>query len=271
MTNQVIVITGAAGGIGKACAQALKPYKLVLTDYNQAAVDAAVEELKLANYNAVGFACDITDPAAVEKLKNFTSEQGIFAGVVHAAGVSGTVGNPEKVFNINLVGTDIIVNAFYQLAQDNTAIVLFSSMMGHTVAANKAYDQALLNPQQAGAFKKVEPFIENSADMMYNFSKRGVLLICKENAMRFGKKGARIISVSPGIIMTPMARKAAEEHPEQIKRMEQMTPLGRSGTAQDVAQVVKFLMSNDARFITGTDILVDGGMLNQLTASKPEA
>jgi NAD(P)-dependent dehydrogenase (short-subunit alcohol dehydrogenase family) len=268
INNKVIVITGGAGGIGMACAKALKPYKLVITDYSQEAVDEAVRELKKVKINAIGFACDITDKAAVNRLKVFTAGQGHFSGVVHAAGVSGTVGDPEMVFNINLIGTDIIVNTFYDLAQDRSAVVLFSSMAGHTVPPNPEYDEALQNPQSANAFKKIEPFIGGSADTMYNFSKRGVKLIGKNNALRFGQKGARIVSVSPGIIMTPMAQKAAEEHPERMELMKKMTPMGRNGQAEDIADVVKFLVSDDARFITGSDILIDGGILTQLM--KPE-
>ncbi|GJM28408.1 MAG: oxidoreductase [Cyclobacteriaceae bacterium] len=262
--NMVIVITGGAGGIGMACAKALKQYKLVITDYGQEAVNKAVKELKTAKINAIGFACDITDKTAVNRLKVFTGEQGHFKGIVHTAGVSGTIGNPEKVFNINLIGTDIIVNAFYDLAQNGSAVVLFSSMVGHTIPPNPKYDESLRNPQSANAFKNTASFVGDSADTMYNFVKRGVLLLCKDNAMRFGQKGARIVSVSPGIIMTPMAQKAAEEHPERMKQMEKMTPAGRNGKSEDIADVVKFLVSEDARFITGTDILIDGGILTQL-------
>ncbi|MGW8123594.1 SDR family oxidoreductase [Roseivirga echinicomitans] len=269
--NKVIVITGGAGGIGMACAKTLTDYKLVITDYSQAAVDKAVTELKSAKINAVGFACDITDKAAVNKLTDFTAEQGHFTGLVHAAGVSGTVGNPEVVFNINLLGTDIIVDAFYDLAQEGSAVVLFSSMVGHTIPPNPEYDVALLKPQAADAFKKIAPFIGGNADNMYNFSKRGVMLICKDNAMRYGKKGARIVSISPGIIMTQMAQKAAEEHPERMKLMKQLTPAGRNGQSEDIADVVKFLLSKDARFITGTDILVDGGILSELLNPENQA
>lgn len=266
--NNVIVITGGAGGIGRACAKALKKYKLVITDYDQEAVDKTVNDLKVAKIDAVGLACDITDNAAVKRLRAFTAEQGHFTGLVHTAGVSGTVGNPEKVFNINLLGTDLIVSAFYDLAQNGSAVVLFSSMVGHTIPPNPEYDEALRNPQSANAFKKIEPFVGGSADTMYNFTKRGVLLICNDNAMRFGQKGARIVSVSPGIIMTPMAQKAAEEHPERMKLMEKMTPIGRNGESEDIADVVRFLVSEEARFITGTDILIDGGILTQLMNPK---
>jgi len=267
-SDKIIVITGGAGGIGVACAKALAHYKLVITDYAQEAVDRTVRELGEKNIHAVGFACDITSKEAVNELKDFTAAQGHFAGIVHAAGVSGTVGDPEKVFNINLVGTDIIVNAFYDLARQDATIVLVSSMVGHTVPPSPEYDGVLRNPQSEGALQGIAPFVEGSADKMYNFSKRGVLLLCRDNAMRFGRKGATIVTVSPGVIMTPMAQKAAEEHPEQMQRMKEMTPAGRSGTAEDVAGVVKFLVSDGARFITGTDILIDGGILTELLKSN---
>ena len=99
---------------------------------------------------------------------------------------------------------------------------------------------------------------------MYNFAKRGVLLLLKENAMRMGQKGARIVSVSPGVIMTPMGIKAAEEHPERMNKLKELTPLGRNGTPEDIAEVVKFLISDKAQFITGSDILIDGGIVTQL-------
>lgn len=136
--------------------------------------------------------------------------------------------------------------------------------MGHTVPPNPDYDGALRNPQHEDSFKTVAPYVDGSADMMYNFAKRGVLLLCRDNAFRYGENGGRIISVSPGIIMTPMAIKAAEEHPEEINRMTKITSLKRNGTPKDIADVVQFLLSEEARFITGSDILIDGGILPQL-------
>lgn len=264
MKNSVIVVTGGAGGIGTSCARALKDYKLVITDYSKDEVDASVNSLRNEGYDAVGFVCDITDISSVNSLQKFALEQGVFKGIVHTAGVSGTVGDPKKVFTINLAATDIILNAFYEIAQDKSVIILLASMMGHTIPPNSVYDDVLRNPQSENAFTIIEPFINNDADTMYNFSKRGVMLLCKENAMRFGKKGARLVTISPGVILTPMAKKALEEHPDKMKEMLAINPSGRNGVPEDVANLVKFLISDEASFINGTDIAIDGGVLSQI-------
>ncbi len=264
MNKETILITGGAGGLGTSCARALKEYKLVITDYAKESVDRAVADLKESGYDAVGHACDITDRSAMHGLKEFTRVQGTFRGAVHTAGVSGTVGDPKKVFDINLKATAMLVEEFHDLAREGSAVVLFASMMGHAVPPDARYDGALREPLKPGAYETVAPFVEGSADTMYNFSKRGVMLICKDNAMRYGKKGTRIVTVSPGVIMTAMAKKALEEHPEIMKQTLDMTPIGRYGQPEDVAELVKFLLSDQAGFITGTDVAVDGGVLTQI-------
>lgn len=263
-TKKTIVITGGAGGIGSACADVLKDYKLVMTDYSDQDVTKAVTRLKDEGFDAVGIACDITKKDDVKKLMEFSLAQGKFGGLVHTAGVSGSGQNIKKVFDVDLVGTDIIIDAFHEIAIKDAVLVLFSSIMGHTIPPNPEYDEALLNPQNENSFSTVAKFVNDDADMMYNYAKRGVLLLLKENAFRMGKKGARIVSVSPGVIMTPMGVKAAEEHPERMNKLKELTPLGRNGTPEDVAEVVKFLVSDRANFITGSDILVDGGIVTQL-------
>lgn len=264
MNKGTIVITGGAGGLGTSCAHGLKDHRLVITDHLKEAVDRTVDELKGKGFDAVGFACDITDKKAVHELKEFAGKQGAFKGLVHTAGVSGTVGDPRKVFTINLLATALVVDEFYDLAREGSALVLFSSMMGHAVPPDARYDGALRAPLGQGAYEAVAPFVGGNADTMYNFSKRGVMLICKDNAMRFGKKGARIATVSPGVILTAMAKKALEEHPAVMKQTLDMTPIGRYGQPEDVANVVKFLLSDQAGFITGTDVAVDGGVLSQI-------
>ncbi|MGO3183208.1 MAG: SDR family oxidoreductase [Aequorivita sp.] len=262
--KKTIVITGGAGGIGTACAQVLKEHKLVITDYATEDVKNAVAELSRAGFDAVGVACDITKKEDVKKLMEFSIKQENFGGLIHTVGVSGSGQNIKKVYDIDLVGTDIIIDAFYKVATKDSVLVLFSSIMGHTIPANPEYDDALLNPQAESSFSTVAKFVNDDADIMYNFAKRGVLLLLKENAFRFGQKGARIVSISPGVIMTPMGIKAAEEHPERMNMMKQLTPLGRNGTPEDIAEVVKFLISHKAQFITGSDILIDGGIVTQL-------
>ncbi|MCX7549955.1 SDR family NAD(P)-dependent oxidoreductase [Xanthomarina sp. F2636L] len=262
--KKFIVITGGAGGIGQACARAFKNNPLIITDYSQEKVDNTVTTLSKEGYEAIGIACDITDKKDVEKLVEFVLERGVLQGLIHTAGVSGTVQDLKKVFTIDLVGTDILIDAFYKIATKNSVAILLSSMMAHVIPANEAYDPALENPQAPGSFETVSRFVNGSSDVMYNFAKRGVLLLSHKNVTKWGEKGARIATISPGVIETPMALKAAEEHPERMEKIKQATPLKRHGKPEDIADVAAFLVSDAARFITGTDILVDGGVLHNL-------
>lgn len=259
--KDIIVVTGGAGGIGTACAKMFKEYILVITDYDQVAVNSAVESLNNLGYEALGFACDITQKKEVNDLADFSQAQGKIRGIIHTAGVSGSVTDLRKVFDIDLLGTQLLIDAFYERASEGTTMVMMASMMGHVVPANDAYDGALRNPINPESFDALLPFLDDNSDTLYNFAKRGVHLMCQDNAQRWGKKQARIVTVSPGVIETKMALKAAADHPERMEMMKKMTPLGKNGQPEDIAEVVRFLVSDSARFITGTDILVDGGIL----------
>ena len=268
--NQVVVITGAAGGIGRSCAYAMRDYKLVVTDYSQEIVDKLVMELRGEGIDAMGFAADITDREAIEELKNLALRQGNFKAVIHTAGVSGATKNLEKIFDINLRATDIVIDTFHDISRKDSVIVLIASMMGHAVPANPAYDEALRNPNKKNAFSVVEPFVENNSDTMYNFTKRGVLLLCEDNVMRFGSMGARIVTISPGVVFSPMVKQAWSDHPETMEAQRRMTPAGRYGVPEDIAEIAKFLICDCAEFITGTDIMVDGGLFSQIMKANSE-
>lgn len=262
--KQMVVITGGAGGIGQACARTFKNQPLVITDYSQDQVDEIVKTLASEGFEVSGVACDITNQDDIEKLVKFVSDHGSFKALIHTAGVSGTVKDLRKVFDIDLVATELLVDAFYKVAKKDSVAVLLSSMMAHSVKPNKEYDDALANPQSPESFATVSKFVKGSSDIMYNFAKRGVHLLTHKHADQWGSKGARIVSVSPGVIETPMALTAAAEHPERMEMIKKATPLQRNGQPEDVADVIHSLVSDAARFITSTDILVDGGVIHNI-------
>jgi len=262
--KNLIVITGGAGGIGQTCAKAFKNQPIILTDYSQDKVEETVAKFLKEGFDISGIACDITDKKDIEKLTNYVAEKGTLKALIHTAGVSGTVKDLTKVFNIDLVATEFLVDAFYELLEKDSIAILLSSMMAHTVPPSSAYDDALANPQNADSFETVSKFVDNNSDLMYNFAKRGVQLLTIKNANKYGEKGARIVSVSPGVIETPMALKAAEEHSERMEMIKQATPLKRNGQPEDVAEVIHFLVSDAARFINSTDILIDGGVVHNI-------
>lgn len=262
--KKIIVITGGAGGIGQACAKSFKDQPVIITDYSQEMVDKSVEILQKEGLEVSGIACDITNENDIAKLVKFVADAGSLKAFIHTAGVSGTVKDLKKVYTIDLVATELLVDAFFSLAKKDSVAILLSSMMAHTILPYEKYDEALANPQEPGSFETVSQFVNEDSDIMYNFVKRGVILLTYKNAEKWGEKGARILSVSPGVIETPMGLKAAKEHPERMEAIKQATPLKRNGQPEDIADVIYFLSSDGARFITGTDILVDGGVIQNI-------
>ncbi|HTO16783.1 MAG TPA: SDR family oxidoreductase [Edaphocola sp.] len=262
--KKLIVITGGTGGIGQVCVEVFKNHPIVLTDFDQERVDETVARFSKEGFDIRGIACDITKSKDIEKLTQFVQKNGSFKALIHTAGISGTVKDLKKIFVVDLIATDLLVEAFSNLVEKDSVAILLSSMMAYTIPANKDYDEALADPQALESFNIVSQFVKNNSDAMYNFVKRGVQLLTHKYAGQWGRKGARIVSVSPGVIETPMALKASEEHPERMEMIKQATPLGRNGQPEDIADVIRFLVSDAARFITSTDILVDGGVIHNL-------
>lgn len=264
----VCVITGGSGGIGLETAKMFPHHTVLIADINEQALASGKEELAALGIDAHTMICDVTNPAQTDALAKAASELGTITSVVHTAGVDGSVANPDLVMKIDLIGTEHIITSFYPYMTANSSMVLIASMMGSTVPANPDYDKFMLDCLAPDFLENIRPFLRGSADTAYNFAKRGVRLLAEKWAVPFGEKGARINTVSPGIIETKMALQAAENHPEQIQMMQQLTPLKRNGKPKDMANIIAFLCSDAASFITGTDILADGGLIKTMMAKK---
>jgi NAD(P)-dependent dehydrogenase (short-subunit alcohol dehydrogenase family) len=174
----------------------------------------------------------------------------------------------RRVFAVDLVGSALLAEALRPLATAGTATVFFASMaprLGITESVAAA-DAALDAPLDEGFLEQIHdalgPAVEDTG-MAYAWAKRGVQRLAQREAVRVGPVGARVCSVSPGIVDTPQGRQEAEAHP-YMEVLVQSTPLGRVGRAEEVAAVVAFLLSDEASFLTGVDILVDGGVCSAL-------
>ena len=251
--KNVYVITGGAGGIGLAAAKQFTDGIVMISDVNAAALEKGKDVLTSAGIEAVTKVCDISDRRQVEAMAKEAAALGNVKGVVHSAGVSGDCGKLDLVLKIDLLGTYYLIEEFLKVMGLGGSIVLISSMMADVIPPNPEQDALLADPHYA-----------------YDVTKRGVRLMAQKYAAAFGKKGARINSVSPGVIMTEMAMKAAEEHPEQMKFMESVAPLGRNGRPEEIADVVSYLCSDKASFITGIDIKADGGAMNAVIEFKKQ-
>ncbi len=259
----VSVITGASSGMGRRCVESLRG-----TADRLVAVDLRAPQIE----GTVGIACDISDRAAVGDLVERVRELGSFHGLAHAAGVSPTMTDARRVLEVDLVGTALLLDAFEPLVTPGSAAVCFSSSSAYQIAMAgiDAELQSLMSePREPGFLDAAADRLPDSG-LAYAWAKRGVIAVAARAAVEWGRRGGRVNSLAPGLIDTPMGRQEAEQQPI-MKVMLDKTPLERLGQADEVAAVVAFLLSDAASFISGIDVLVDGGMLQGLIAAFPSS
>ncbi len=253
MTNIVI---GAASGLGKAVAHMLAPRgPLLLADVNLAGVQEVANEI---GSGVEAAACDLRDQADVGKL--FDRVPAIEA-LVLTAGISGSMGTAHEILDINLLGLERTIRAALPLIAQGTVAVCFSSAASYGLPDDRDILELLEDPLADDFFERYEALpYETGASFAYAFSKLGIRRQVRRWAPEFGKRGARIVSLSPGINDTPMNR-IDEARIPIMAQIIKASPIGRRGTPEEVANVVDFLTSPQASLLTGSDVLVDGGMV----------
>jgi len=267
MTNKlvnVIVLIGT-GSIGQAIARRVGSGKhILLADLKQENNKAAAKTLSEAGFDVSTTIVDVSSWSSVHALVETATKIGSIVGLIHSAGVSPSQASPETILNVDLYGTAIILEEFGNVIAQGGSAVVIASQSGHRLPAltpeqNKALANTPADELLSLSFLQLNQITDSLH--AYQISKRGNSLRVMAEAVRWGKRGARVNTISPGIIITPLAKdELSGPRGDGYRRMINLCPVGRAGTPDEVANVASLLMGQDGEFITGSDFLMDGGV-----------
>lgn len=264
MIPKVIVVIGA-GLIGQAIARRLSAGKRVLlADIRQENADVPARILRDAGFDVTTAIVDVSFRASVHALVAAATALGEITGVIHAAGVSPSQASPETILKVDLYGTALVLEEFGNVIARGGAGVVIASMSGHRLPPLSTEQNAALATtpvEELLDLPMLQPDRVKDSLHAYQLSKRGNSLRVMAEAVRWGKRGARVNTISPGIIITPLANDELKgPRGPGYRRMMEVSAAGRAGTPDEVGTVGAFLMGPDGGFITGSDVLMDGGV-----------
>ncbi len=266
-----IALVIGGGGMGMSTARRLgQSHRIVLASLSADKNPAREAALREDGIDATVTQCDITDPESVAELATFVAGQGELRTLAHVAALSPSVGDWRTLLTVNLIGTTHIERMGVELATQSTAAIFVSSLAAHR--SDPPTDEivdVLDDPLAPDFFDRLESLVpEKQPVQAYRLSKFAINRMCRQRATAWGAKRARIVSMSPGLIASPMgAREFSGQSGELKLELLRNTPLGREGTMIEIADAIEFLASDRASFISGTDLLVDGGTLSAVRGS----
>ncbi|NEC14750.1 SDR family oxidoreductase [Streptomyces sp. SID8014] len=274
MTSTSVIVVIGVGGMGKAiaCRQGAGG-TLLLADFDERLLGAVAEELRGQGHTVVTEAVDVSERASVAALADTAAKLGPVIQVVHTAGLSPVQAPAKAILAVDLLGTALVLEEFGRVIAPGGAGLVIASMAGHMPGP------ATLSPEREQALAHTPaddllalPFLdpeELGARGAYPLSKYANRLRVQAASTRWGERGARVNSISPGVISTPMGRQElAGESGRHMKAMVEASGTGRLGTPDDIAAAAAFLLGPDASFVTGSDLLVDGGVVAALRSGR---
>jgi NAD(P)-dependent dehydrogenase (short-subunit alcohol dehydrogenase family) len=264
MYRGVTVVIGV-GGMGMAIARRIGSGRsLLLADLAEPVLEAAATALRGEGHAVTTQKVDVGDRESVAALAKSASELGAVMTIAHTAGVSPVQATPAQILRVDLLGVAHVIEEFASVIEPGGAGVVIASMAGHRLLS-------LLPPEQELALSETPaeellglPFVESTVDSPRNaywVAKRGNQLRVQAAASFWGERGARINSISPGMVSTPMGQaEFAGPSGDRMRTAVEISAAGRLATPDDIASAAAFLLGPDANFVTGTDLLVDGGV-----------
>jgi NAD(P)-dependent dehydrogenase (short-subunit alcohol dehydrogenase family) len=271
MRNTVIVVIGA-GGIGLAIARRQGfGGTVLLADFNDQVLLAAAEELRNASYTVESQTVDVSSRASFAALVQKANSLGNILQVVNTAGLSPNMASPERVLAVDLYGSALVFEAFGEVIAPGGAGLIISSMAGHMLpplTPDQDRELAFTPADELLGLQFLKDAVPDSM-VAYMMAKRGNHLRVQAEAIRWGERGARVNSISPGIIATPLAQHELNSPIGDVYRaMIAASPAKRMAPPEEIAVAASYLLGSDAGFVTGSDLLVDGGVIAAIFSGK---
>lgn len=272
MTKEVVVVIGA-GGIGLAIARRQGFGKTVLlADFNEKTLSTAAQDMRNASYAVETHPVDVSSRESVQALARAAAALGNVVQVINTAGVSPNMASVDQILKVDLYGSALVFDEFENVIAPGGAALVISSMAGHMMPAlPPEQDQALAHTPTEELLDL--PFLQAGAVpnslVAYMIAKRANHLRVQASAISWGERGARVNSISPGIIVTPLAQhELNSDIGDMYRTMVAASPAKRMAPPEEIAISAAFLLGPDAGFITGSDLLIDGGVIAAMRAGK---
>lgn len=265
-----VALVIGCGGLGLSIARALgRRHPLLIVDVDGDRLEQCVETLRLEGYWASGRPCDITHPAQTRALGEALAKRPGVRVLAHVAAVGMSIGDWRKMMAVDLMGAHLVAEAVGPHMIPGGAAIFISSLASYLPRVDACLEALLDDPLKPGFCDELAAHLggEPNFDDTYNYAKLGVNRLAERLALDWGSRGVRALSLSPGMIDSPMARAEGPTLPShdgteaRVTRAEKAReiPLGRQGTLLEITNVVDFLVSDGASFLNGIDITVDGG------------
>lgn len=279
--RKVCVITGGYGGMGHASALSLgEEYSLLVSGRDVAKLESEVRELTRLGFDVEGVRADVRDEQDVRSLASRAQALGEVACVIHTAGESPADSVATDIVSTNAVGTVNMVKSFSPVLSEGGVMINFASMAAYSMEPTQEWLDAFAQWDSPAFFDAMmgqvgeddgceDSFFRDG--IAYSLSKRFVLYFTQMNTERFAHRGCRILSISPGCYLTPMHEKLIANQPDVAENQLELIPEGRWGHPYEIGSLVRFLCDPAAAYITGVDILADGGSTAEVFVPQIES
>lgn len=268
--SQPLAVVIGAGGMGMAVARRLGQHNhIVVADVDASKLERQAERLREEGVQVTAVACDITDAASVARLAEKVRELGPLSKLAHVTGLSPSMADWRTIMAVNLIGPALVADALRPLALPGAAAVVISSLSAHLGPPDDNTAALLDQPLSLDFLDRLAGTVADgmTPQLSYSWSKFGVIRLCQRLAVSWGAQGARVVSLSPGLIATPQGT-SEFKHAKTKLGLLQKCPLQRQGGVLEIADVVEFLLSERASYINGVDLLVDGGLQARLATDR---